>query len=180
MKNFEKSEFYDEWKKMELELKEHIHRKRIQASAYNTCKIDLATGETLIYIDYSESYKNKQQDEIQSAYFGLSTFSLFTACVYHLDSIGDLVKRPITVVSESSDYSRIAALTCIDFVIKEIEKHMKLTKAIIWSDGCAAQFRSRFFFKLLSTYRHHIVPPSTDRWHNVVLRHVKSGRIIVN
>ena len=152
MKNSEKSEFYDEWKKIELELKEHVHRKRIQASAYNACKIDLAPGEALIHNDYSESYKNKQQDEIQSAYFGQSTFSLFTACVYHLDSIGDLVKRPITVVSESSDYSRIAALTCNDFVINEVEKHMKLTKAIIWSHGCAVKFRSRFVFKLLSTY----------------------------
>ena len=105
------------------------------------------------------------------------------------------MKRPITVVSESSDHSRIVALTCIDFVIKEVEKHMKLTKAIIWSDGCAAQFRSRFVFKLLSTY----CPDLQIDWHyneahhgkgpmdgiggtikNVVFRHVKSGRIIVN
>ena len=33
-----------------------------------------------------------------------------------------LFKRPVAVVSESSDHSRIAALTCIDFVIKEVEK----------------------------------------------------------
>ena len=72
MKNLEKSEFYDEWKKMVLELKEHIHRKRIQASAYNTCITDLSPSEALIHIDYSESYKNKQQDEIQGAYFGFN------------------------------------------------------------------------------------------------------------
>ena len=169
MKNLEKSEFYNEWEKMVLDLKEHIHRKRIQASAYNACKIDLAPGEALIHIDYSESYENKQQHEIQSAYFGQSTFSLFTACIYHLDSIGDLVKRPITVVSESSGHSRIAALTCIDFVIKEAEKYMKLTKAKIWSDGCAAQFRSRFVFKLLSTYR----PDLLIDWHYNEAHHGK-------
>ena len=70
MKNLEKSEFYNEWEKKVLELKQHIHRKRIQASVYNACKIDLASGEALIHIDYSDSYKNKQQDKIQSAYFG--------------------------------------------------------------------------------------------------------------
>ena len=195
MKNLEKSEFYDEWQKMVLELKEHIHRKQIQSSAYNACKTDLVPGEALIHIDYSEFYKNKQQDEIQSAYFGQSTFSLFTGCVYHLNSIGDLAKRPITVFSESSVHSRIAALTCIDLVVKEVEKHIKLTKAIIWSDGCTAQFRSRFVFKLLSTYR----PDLLIDWHynevhhgkgpmdgiggtikSVMFRHVKSGRIIVN
>ena len=159
---------------MVIELKEHIHRKRIQVAAYNSCKTDLTQGEAILHVDYSESYKNRQQDEIQSAYFGQSTFSLFTACVYHLDDSGSLIKRPITVVSESSDHSRIAALTCIDFVIKEVEKHIALTKVILWSDGCAAQFRSRFVFKLISTYRpdllidwhyneaHH----GRDRWHN--------------
>ena len=92
-------------------------------------------------------------------------------------------------------YANIAVLTCIDFVIKEVEKHMELTKAIIWSDGCAAQFRSCLVFKLLFTYR----PDLLIDWHyneahhgkgpmngiggtikNVVFRHVKSGRIIVS
>ena len=57
------------------------------------------------------------------------------------------------MVSESSDHSRVAALTCIDFVIKEVERHTSLTKIVMWGDGCAAQFRSRFVFKLLANYR---------------------------
>ena len=57
------------------------------------------------------------------------------------------------MVSESSDHSRIAALTCIDFVIKEVERHTSLTKIVMWGDGCTAQFRSRFVFKLLANYR---------------------------
>lgn len=188
-------EFDGEWERKVIELKEHIHRKRIQAAAYNQCKTGLEQGEAIFHVDYSESYKNKQQDEIQSAYFGQSSFSLFTACVYHLDGNDSLYKRPITVVSESSDHSRLAALTCIDFVMKEVEKHIFLKKIIIWSDGCASQFRSRYVFKLLSTYR----PDLSIEWHyneahhgkgpmdgiggtikNVVFRQVKSGKTIIN
>lgn len=55
----------------------------IQVDAYNSCKTDLKQDEAILNVDYSESYKNKQQDEIQSADFGQSTFSLFTASVYH-------------------------------------------------------------------------------------------------
>ena len=33
----------------------------------------------LVHVGYSESYENKQQDECQSAYFGHSTLSIFTA-----------------------------------------------------------------------------------------------------
>ena len=97
--------------------------------------------------------------------------------------------------NESSDHSRIAALMCIDFVIREVEKHTVLTKVILWGDGCVLQFRSRFVFKLVSTYR----PDLLIDWHyneahhgkgtmdeiggtikNVVFRQVKSHQIIIN
>ena len=51
-------------------LKRHTYRKREQVASYNKQKDELKTGEALIHVDYSESYNNTQQDEIQSAYFG--------------------------------------------------------------------------------------------------------------
>ena len=124
----------------------------LQVETYNQCKNALKEWEVLRHVDYSESYKNKEQGEIQSAYFGQSSLSLFKAAVYHLDSDRNLVKRPAAGFSESIDHSRIAALTCINFVIKEVERRTNLTKMIMWSDGSAAQFRSRFALKLLAKY----------------------------
>ena len=49
-------------------LKDHIHRMRIQVAVYNQSKANLKQGEAILHVDYSESYKNKQQSEIQSAY----------------------------------------------------------------------------------------------------------------
>ena len=46
-------------------------------------KAGLTETELIIYGDFSENYKNQQQNDIESAYFGHSTFSLFTACVYY-------------------------------------------------------------------------------------------------
>ena len=54
--------------------------------------------------------------KIQSAYFGNSTFSIFTAGGYILDHRKEFSKRSIAVVSECSDHSRIAALICVDMV----------------------------------------------------------------
>ena len=52
----------------------------------------------------------------------MSKFHFLSACVYHLGEDGSLVKHPtVAVVSDSSDHSRIAALTCIDIVIQEME-----------------------------------------------------------
>ena len=74
-----------------------------------------------------KALKTKQEDEIQSPYFGQSSFCLFTATVCHLDSDKNLVKRLAAMDSGSSNHSRIAALTCINFVIKEFERHTNST-----------------------------------------------------
>ena len=61
-------EYYNNWEQMIIELKEHIHRKRMQVATYNSCKEDLKQNQTILHVDYRKSHKSKQHDEIQSAY----------------------------------------------------------------------------------------------------------------
>ena len=60
------------------------------------------------FIDDSENYSKIQHGEIQSAYFGDDSFSIFTACCY-LCKDGDFINENITIISESSYHSHIAA-----------------------------------------------------------------------
>ena len=92
-------------------------------------------------VDYSENYSNIQQGEIQSAYFGHDFFSIFT------DKDGDLINENITIISEVSDHSRIAAFTCINKVFDFVLEKHNLPPEI---DGCAGQFRSQYVFALVS------------------------------
>jgi len=48
-------------------------------------------NECIVHVDYSESYTNKQQGEIQSAYFGHAIFSTFTACGYFRQADGNAI-----------------------------------------------------------------------------------------
>ena len=158
-------------------------------------KENLQENEVILHVDYSESYNNTQRDEIQSAYFGNSTFSIITACSFILNNGKELSKLSVAVVGESSDHSRIVALICVDMVLKEIEKETKVKKLIVWSDGCASQFRSRFVFKLLSLSRpgllvewnyneaHHGKGPMDGiggTIKNVVFHQVKSRKVVIN
>ena len=70
----------EKWNSTILTIKKHIHQKRKQVASYNQQKLDLKPGEALIHVDYSESYNNSQQDEVQSAYFDQQNFSIFTSC----------------------------------------------------------------------------------------------------
>ena len=151
-------EAIDRFKESVTQLKRHIYSKRSQNRFYNGIKESLDYGQILVHVNYAESYKNSQQDEIQSAYFGNNTFSIFTACCY-TKSIGTedaedgMKKDSFVVVSESNDHNRAAALTCLKKVILEAEKIniAKYSQIFVWSDGCAAQFRSRFVFRLLTS-----------------------------
>ena len=54
-------------------------------------------------MDYSECYNNTKQDEIQSAYFGNSTLSTYTACDYILDRKEEFLKCFFAAGSECSE-----------------------------------------------------------------------------
>ena len=55
-------------------LKAHIFVKRTQNTNYNWLEENLETNEFIIHVDYSENYKDKEQDKIQSPYFGHNSF----------------------------------------------------------------------------------------------------------
>ena len=78
-------------------------RKHTQVVIFNALKEALEENVLLVQCDYSKSYKNLAQDEIQIVYFGHSCFSIFTACGYH-QSEGLLSKYQSTIVSKDSNY----------------------------------------------------------------------------
>ena len=142
------------WQEKVTHLKRHIHTKRKQQQEYNRIKNNLQTNEILIHLDYSENYKSKQQNAIQSAYFGNTSFSLFTACAYYRDITDDnkLKTIPLTITSELNDKSRASSLSCVNAAISYVRDSIPngIQVVHVFSDGCAAQFRSRFVFALAS------------------------------
>ena len=124
---------------------------------------------------------------------------MFTAAVYirHEES---LINENFAIVSEAKDHSHIAAHTCINKVIELIiEKHCHLKDfqnldLYIWSDGCSAQFRSKYVFALTSLFpskfnvtryyneRHHRKRPINGIGgcvEKVVYRAVMAGREVI-
>ena len=109
----------DRWQQTITELKKHIHRKRIQVAKFNRQKSNLEENKGLIQCDYSENYKNSEQDEVQSAYLRHASFSIFTACAYfRLNE--ELIKHPMTIVSEASDQ----CFMCFNKVVGSIRSKM--------------------------------------------------------
>ena len=111
----------------------------------------------LLHIEYAENHENKQQGECQSAYFGHTSSSIFTAAAYiRLNEKTE--KISIVSVSEAKDHLRIASHS---FILKSIEMiairypHLDQFGSLgirYWSDGCSAQFRFQFAFQLTTHF----------------------------
>ena len=63
-------------------LKLQVFVKNEQHITYNRLKNEVPDNAMLVHVNFCKSYENKQQDECQFAYFGHSTFSIFTAVAY--------------------------------------------------------------------------------------------------
>ena len=133
--------------------------KRIQNNAYNKHKAELSNGDLLVHVDFAESYRNDQQNEIQSTYFGNQSFALFTSCCYFKGATGEIRNKSFVVVTENSNHNRITSMSCLKKEIDTVETECgKLfTYVVLRCDGMGAQFRSRFIFQLLAETISHCV-----------------------
>ena len=103
----------------------------------------------------------------------------------------------MTVTTEASDKSRITAISCVNLAINHCLTKItnKITKIFIVSDGCAAQFRSRYVFMVPTMLK----PELSLEWHyneahygkgpmdgvagtvrNMVYRRVLAGDIVID
>ena len=100
----------------------------------------------LVHVDLAESYINDQQNEIQIAYFGNQSFSLFTSCCYFQGIASKIRNKSVFVVTENSDHNRITSMSCLKKVIDTVGRR----NVVLWRDGTGTQFQSTFIFQLLA------------------------------
>ena len=87
-----------------------------------------------------------QFHEIQNAYFGQETFTLYTAA----DKDSGLKVFSLAVVSNKTVHECSIAFTCNVILLNIVRKHIpNLHTVFLWSDGCSSQFQSKYTFEIL-------------------------------
>ena len=79
----------------------------VQNDTYNKHKAELFNGDLLVHVHFAESYRNDQQNEIKSVYFGNQSFSLFTSCCYFNGVTSEIRNKSAVVMTENTDHNRI-------------------------------------------------------------------------
>lgn len=132
-------------------MKIHFYLKLKQYHAYQSVKDNLKENEILVHVDFSENYDNKQQHAIQSAYFGYQSFSIYTVCAYVREN-NQTVCHSYALINETTDHNAASVFRLNSFLIALLKEKFSFDTIHFFSDGCAAQFRSKHVFLYLAQY----------------------------
>ena len=105
-KPFSGKEAAKEFQDMLQKYRRHHFNIKTQQAVMDAMRKDIPPGTVVIHVDFSENYENKQQNEIQSAYFGHENFALYTACAWFSNSHGATESKSFVVVTNESDHSK--------------------------------------------------------------------------
>ena len=106
-------------------------------------------------LDFSENFTCTQQEEAQSAYYSHTQITLHpTVCFYKEN--GKVIRDTVAFVSNDLKHDAGAVFCFVNQTIEHLkDKVPTLRKVHLWSDGCAAQYKSKQpFTNLAGKYGH--------------------------
>lgn len=132
----------------------HIFRAQWQHKQMALCLDTLADSEVMMVMDYAENYSCHYQDEIQTAYFEQRQVTIHPMLAYyykHQDEDKFLVKHSLIVISDDMTHDAFAVKVFEDEALKILASEIPdLKKVHEWTDGCAAQYKAKNSFYILS------------------------------
>lgn len=120
--------------------KTHSFVKGQQLEFFDTKKDNLAAGEAIVQVDFAENYSLIMQDEIQSAHWQHAQTTLFTCCIW----LANNLTKSYVVVSNDLTHSKESAWLFLKAIIADVQRNTFLEKITMFSDNCAAQFKSKY------------------------------------
>lgn len=142
-----------------------------QITAIKNLKQLMTPEEGLLHIDFSENYKCKYSQEIQSTHFGGSKnqISMHTCVFYYtnLEPPNNYVKtKSFCSISDNLNHDPILICVHLQGLVQKIkELSPKLTHLHILSDGPMTQYRNKSMFHLIATYLSIEFGVQTLTWH---------------
>lgn len=118
-----------------------------QAKLLQAC---LQAGAVLTHIDFAENYSFEAQNEIQSMYYHSDQVTILVQVTYSLDAGADIVDGGVQMIRETHYYISDDRMHDTDFAQHCLMLHWRWmhskglspTMHYVFSDGCAAQFKS--------------------------------------
>lgn len=154
----------------------HQFNIRNQYQAINHIKTNLAAGEFLVRIDFSENYACKYFSEIQSVHFGASRqqVSIHTGVLYYLSDVtGQVDIMPFCSISACLRHDAAAVHAHLKTALTRLIPKQNINVLHIVSDGPSSQYKNKSNFYLFTQHLVHVLNISAATWNFTETAHGK-------
>ncbi|XP_067633261.1 V-type proton ATPase 116 kDa subunit a 1 [Eurosta solidaginis] len=104
-------------------------------------KLEIATDEAIMQIDFAENYSVIMQDEIQSAHWGHAQITVFTAWVW----LSEGKRYSYSIVIDVLCNDKYTVYACLKKSMVSLKNEIPGLKTIkVFSDGAASQFKNKY------------------------------------
>ena len=131
----------------------HLHDAKWQWTQYVMAKASLTEGELLMVLDFAENFRTIYQNEVSSAHWSYTQVTIHPfACHYICPRDGALVTDNFIIISDNLKHDANAVKIYTSLVLRSIkeERGITVTSIVQFTDGCAAQYKSRLPFLHIS------------------------------
>lgn len=136
-------------------LANHLHVALWQHTQFQYVKNNLPQGWVTMVLGFGENYTCTQQDEVQSAHWHHEQATVHPIVTYYWcphNGCNKLVTESMVFLSNDRKHDHHA----VDFFVSVVNSHLQgnrkleLIKEVHFTDGCAAQYKSKWAFYSLS------------------------------
>jgi len=121
----------------------HLYNCISQSSAFTKCKASLKPGQVVVVADFAENYVCRQFAEAQSAYYCRNSVTIHPF-VLIFPSTATVRRDSLVIISNDLKHDAYAVQHFMTVLGSHLQSlYPEVTDIIMWSDGCAAQYKSK-------------------------------------
>ena len=123
----------------------HSFIAKSQSKAYQQCLKTLKPNECCVVVDFAENYTCIRQNEAQTAYYSRNQVTLHPMVITKQRDGTNCVS--VCVLTDDMTHDASATYVFINILFDHLKcYHPEINSIHIWSDGCAAQYKSKLPF----------------------------------
>ena len=157
----ERELFISNFRKELAEFREHFYRIKTQYQGQRELKENLKKGHIAIHMDFSEDYRCRSQEEVQSAYWNSIAVSLHPVVVYY--RIGDTLKvKSYVFISNETRHDAKFVYALLKILNPELKALIPdLSHCHYFTDSPTSQYRNKSIFKIISSHEEYFGSDAT-------------------
>lgn len=131
----------------------HDYVTKAQSKYFYESRTNVAEGEAVVTMDFSQNFTHFSQAAIQSDYYGSTQTTIHPVVVYYRKFDGTIEHKSLVFVSPIIDHNTVFVRIVVQKLVVYLKKLIpNLKKIKYFSDGAGSQYKNKFNFEYVARH----------------------------